>query len=267
MPTPITALPVTLPASYCLGPLQEFVNLIIGGSSFSLAGTFTSYVIGAGVPAVTDHDKLWYRTTDGRIYFWDGNSWIAPYWNDPMVTLGASQFLPGKDAAWLLTVDHDGSTAIPGSLDRSGPFWEEDVLMRGRFPLGYGTLQPSGTVIPASGAGSAGGTDQTTLTGEQGGVAADHVHPFGWDNNTPNDDVSLMKSGNLVIPNSQMLFVAGDSAAATQTLINSTVANLVSGKPFVNGQPIANLTPVALMNPYQAGVYAKRTARKYFSVT
>lgn len=264
MATPITALPVTLPDGYCLGPLQEFVNLIIGGSSFSLAGTFTSYVIGAGVPAVTDHDKLWFRTTDGRTYFWDGNSWITPYWFDPTSLMGASIFLPGKDAAWLLTVDHDGSVAIPGSLDRSGPFWEEDTLMRGRFPLGYGTLQPSGTVIPASGAGSTGGTDQTTLTEGQGALGS-HVHPFGNYADPSNDDIFVIKVGSITIPSTQMLFVPG--SGNTQVLTSFTGANLVTAPPYVNGSPVSTLSPVALMNPYQSGVWAKRTARKYFSVT
>lgn len=264
MSTPVTLLPPTFPLNICFASEQERANAIIGGTVASISAVFSSYVIGAGVPAVTDHDKLWFRTIDGRTYFWDGTSWISPYWNDPMQSLGASQFLPGKDSAWLLTVDHDGSVAIPGSLDRSGPFWEEDALMRGRFPLGYGTLQPSGTAI---GANDTGGTDQTTLTGEQGGIAADHVHPVGWDTNTLNDDIALIKASNLTIPSTQMLYIAGASPATSQTLINSAVANLISGKPYVNGQAVADLTPVDLMNPYQAGVWAKRTARKYYSVT
>lgn len=263
MSTPITALPPTLPANACYGSEQLRVNAFYGGQFF-IAGEFNSYVIGAVVPGVADHLKLWFRTTDGRTYFWDGNSWITPYWFDPTALMGASVFLPGKDAAWLLTVDHDGSVAIPGSLDRTGPFWEEDVLMRGKFPLGYGTLQPSGTVIPASGSGSTGGTDQTTLSEGQGALGS-HVHPFGNYAGAANDDIWVIKQGSITIPATQMLFVPGSNNG--QFLSSFTVADLITGPSYVNGLPVAALDPVALMNPYQAGVFAKRTARKYFSVT
>jgi hypothetical protein len=259
MSTPITALPVTLPAGYCLGPLQEFVNLIIGGSTFSTNAVFSSYVIGAGVPAVTDHDKLWFRTVDGRTYFWDGTSWISNYWNDPFNALGASQFCPNLAASDLLLVDHDGSAVIPGSTDRSGPFWEEDLTMKGKFPLGYGTLQPSGDAVAET---DTGGADEATLPDQ----VSVHTHVVGHHADPNNDDGQFLLGGATTITAQAAFFLPGESGNPAPAML--TAGNIVTSQPIVNGQELDVADPVKLsiMPPYQAGVWAKRTARKYFSV-
>ena len=263
MSTPVINLPPTFPNGTCFATEQARANAIVSGMTSYIDGTFKSYVVAATVPGVADHDKLWFNTGAGqnRFYFWDGAAWIAPYWFDPYSAMVVgSIFLPGIEPADLAAIDNPGSAPVQvGNEDRSGPFWVEQTLLAGRFPLGKGTLQPSATAV---GANVTGGADQTTLTEAQGALGS-HTHPIGNQGNVDQASGLFISGPQVTIPAESMFEVLGSSGQVDQ-FFNQTMADLFTGDPLTNGAIPAAAVPVPTVPPYQSGVWAKRTARKYY---
>jgi hypothetical protein len=118
--------------------------------------------------------------------------------------------------------------------------------MRGLFPVGVGSLQPSGTIV---GAGGTGGADQHTLTDAQ--VPATAIVPLD-SNSQPIGDRTVQKSGDGY----------GFTAQNGDFTSSSSGGRMTDILLRVNGGGGAHPT----VPPYRGVYFIKRTSRLYYFI-
>lgn len=136
----LTLLPGALPVGFCPGSEQERLNAYMAVSNALLQGGLAFYNYGDTKPDVTLQGYPWFRTTDGRWYYFSG------VWKSPMNRSSFERRLFVGTLTDLLTYD-GGDNGAPSAT--SGPAWEESTEFRGRSPMGPGaipTSQPAKTL-------------------------------------------------------------------------------------------------------------------------
>lgn len=202
----------------------------------ALVGSLTGIIISETTPLPQDRDKGWIKTSSGHpigIFVWDTvlNYWVYPNPEPPNstgVNTGPIRWWRGTIAS-LATYDGGEAGAVSSV---SGPMWELDADLNGRFPISPGTLA-SGTVI---GIGDTGGNERVTLTLPN---VPPHTHTV------PLPQSSTAEGGN------------------SGYLINVNSGTQQTGSAGGSGTPEV-AQPFTVLPPY-IGVYAiKRTARQYY---
>lgn len=206
------------------------MQAILSGQAF--------YNYGSTKPAAELNAYPWFRTTDGRWYFYSGG-WITP---NPEQSLLVRRIWVG-DLTQLQSYD-GGDTGSPS--DRSGPMWEVDSAFAGRAPVGVGSLDPSGTAVAVLGTG---GKDQVTLTDAMMPTTA--IVPLD-SNNNPISDRTVQKSGDSFGLPFQNGDFSGSGSGGRMTDVNLRI----------NGGGGAAPT----MPPYIGTYFIKRTARVYYLI-
>lgn len=125
-------LPGTLPTGYCFESWQQTLNDFADNMQALLAGGQSFYNKGPDLPLPEYQEYPWFRTTDGRWYFYDGQ-WISP---NPEQSTDVIRMWKGT---LVELQSYDGGDTDPPS-DRSGPMWEEYTGLQGRSPMGPGTV-------------------------------------------------------------------------------------------------------------------------------
>lgn len=135
-----------------------------------LAGS-AFYNFGPDKPDPSLRSYPWFRTTDGRWYYFSGD-WISPVnydVNERRLYVGSLTDLQTYDG---------GDTGTPS--DRSGPMWVEDTDFIGRSPMHPGAIpdsNPSKTLAVGENYGE--GAHKQTLT-----EMVPHDHDLEWRANT-----------------------------------------------------------------------------------
>ena len=232
-------------SSSCFDSLQAmWVDGVSQMTGTVLDGSL-KYIISETAPGADDQDKLWIKLSGGapvRQYVYYNGAWVWPHAIPPsdsrlQIYKGSSSDITGLDG---------GSAGAVGSA--TGPFWEIDTDLSGKFPLGVGTL-PSGAAVDS---GTTGGSETVTLTSDQ---LPDHEHLgkayYRVSGGTDSSDPSGLTS-DIVHENSAHTTNASFSSfshAGVQT--TSTVGT--------TGQAHTN------MPPYYGVFFLKRTARQYYA--
>jgi hypothetical protein len=252
---PLVAIPPTLPEGYCPGSLQEFVNDVWSETTFQGGVSLDNIEISETAP--TDHTKVWFKV-DGSL-----NPFAVPggvplfKWSNTLAAwvlrhpeLPSSDkiilYKGANDAANLWALDGGDGTdpSVPANVsDTTGSFWEVDTDMAGRFPVGPGTINASGTVVAV---GDTGGNDQVTQTSVQ---LVPHTHSIGVEVST---DTAGSENGRLRAGGTNIEWQG--TTATTQ--IGNTRSTGGSGSP-------ATAQPMTTTPPYRGRFFIKRTARTY----
>lgn len=146
MSTPITLLPGSLPAGYCISSAQDLNIDIVSRISAFLNDTFPGVWVGATAPTADYRDRVWFNTTNGRWYWFTTGDWFTQA-RTPAGPSGERMIWLDTEANLWLFDGGDGTN--PSSVSptaTTGAMWMRDTTADARFPLGIGTL-PSGTVI------------------------------------------------------------------------------------------------------------------------
>lgn len=150
----------------CYEDLQEHAVDLVSQMTGTVLDGSLKYIISETAPGADDRDKLWIKTSSGapvRQYIFYNGAWVWPH-NIPAGDTKLQIYKGSADS--VATLDGGTAGAVRSS---SGPFWEIDTDLSGKFPLGAGTL-PSGTEVDS---GTTGGSETVTLTSDQ---LPDHGH-------------------------------------------------------------------------------------------
>lgn len=129
--TLLSILPGTLPPNACFANEQARLVAFAENMQAVLPGGMAFYNFGASKPSVENQAYPWFRTTDGRWYFFSGQ-WIAPV----NYSVYERRLFYGS-LAQLVTYD-GGDTGVPSPT--SGPMWIVDIDFDGRSPMGPGAI-------------------------------------------------------------------------------------------------------------------------------
>jgi len=222
-------------SSSCFDSLQAmWVDGVSQMTGTVLDGSL-KYIISETAPGADDQDKLWIKLSGGapvRQYVYYNGAWVWPHAIPPsdsrlQIYKGSSADIDRLDG---------GSVGAVGSA--TGPFWEIDTDMSGRFPLGAGTL-PSGTAVDS---GTTGGSETVTLTSDQ---LPDHSHLFTVNKAVNGDDAA--GPGELLMAERNIVTIPGGATP------DVSVTGGGSGQAHTN------------MPPYYGVFFLKRTARQYYA--
>lgn len=144
-------IPGNLPPGYCFTSWQATLSDFAAALNAQLPGE-SFYNFGDTKPSPDNNSYPWLRTTDGRWYFFSG-SWIAPH------PIQSQNVIWLWDGSTLDLQTFDGGDADPLGAS-SGPMWEVVAAIGGRFPVGVGTIQSSGTVVAVT---DTGGDDSASI--------------------------------------------------------------------------------------------------------
>lgn len=235
---PITFATTGLPggSAYCYTNPQQFLLDMVASLYGYLPGNYSTIIVSESEPAVSDRNKMWFKletggapTGLGFIYF--GGAWVTP--NREAAGSQVRRIFRGTPAdVWAYDGGDGTDPATNPPTSASGAMWEVDSDFAGRFPLGVGTLQPSGTVVAL---GDTGGADQTTQT-----IATMATH-----NHTP---------------------PAPSNVFFTQRPSGNTVG--LGGTAFAYPESVTGDTgdgdPMTTVSPYLSVYFIKRTARTMY---
>lgn len=156
---PVKAAP--LPQGFCPNNYQDILAQFASLMTVTFPNTFSGVTASTSPP--TDTTQAWFQLDSlgrpTRLYYFAQGKWLSLH---PQV--------PGSVMIWPValpdfTVFDGGDASAPSAV--SGPMWQQaqdssgNVILAGQFPVGVGTLQPSGTAV---GIGATGGEDVHTLT-------------------------------------------------------------------------------------------------------
>lgn len=233
MSTNITLTMGTL-SSTCYPSLQDHAVDLVSQISGSVLDGSLKYIISGTAPGADDRDKLWIKTSSGapvRQFIYYNGAWVWPH----HIPAGDGRLILYKGSAASVDTLDGGSSGTAKSA--SGPFWEIDSDLSGRFPLGVGVLD-SGTSVAVT---NTGGEEKHTLTQAE---LPDHIHDFtvrefnNWDSSNDSAAELLLGDQNVVSANS----------SKPNVLING------------GGSDEAHNN----MPPYYGVYYLKRTSRVFY---
>lgn len=237
----------TVPPNACFTSVAEMYQLFISITSAYVNGNYSLYNFGESKPSVNDTDKPWIRTVNGfpdRLYVYQNGYWLSPH---SVPASGSERRMWVGSLNDLKTYDGGANEDVS---DYTGPFWENDTDLSGKFPLGVGEL-PSGTEVNF---GTTGGSETVTLTSgqlpdhEHLGEAYYRAHGGVYSNTDPSglaDDTLHENSGHTTNANYNQFHKAG---------VITTSIKGASGEAHDN------------MPPYYGVYFIKRTARVYYSI-
>lgn len=264
-----------LPTGYCWTGPQQFMTDVLN----RLAGTVgdgAGIVMGSDIPAAGDRDKIWVRLNAGDltlegIYIYSG-AWHRPH---PIASSSKERMIWTGTEAELWAYD-GGSGENPSSVaptDMGGAMWEVDTDFNFRFPLGIGANNTgtNGTTYngdPATSVaqGATGGAEKVALSNDE---SPDHVHCIGRmkSNSGAGGDNGDFLTGTTAVTEGAAKRVRGlDDSPISVNISADTGDFLVTATDEETAGAVA---PDAHNNmpPYKAVVFAKRTARKFITVT
>lgn len=217
----------------CYEDLQEHAVDLVSQMTGTVLDGSLKYIISETAPGADDRDKLWIKTSSGapvRQYVYYNGAWVWPH----HIPAGDTKLQIYKgSAASVATLDGGTAGAVRSS---SGPFWEIDTDLSGKFPLGAGTL-PSGTEVDS---GTTGGSETVTLTDIQ---LPEHTHTFTVNKSVTGDDAAGPE---------QILMADRNINATGGVQPDVTIGGGGSGEAHNN------------MPPYYGVYFIKRTARQYY---
>jgi hypothetical protein len=147
---PLRITPPSLPYGYCMpGTVQGFVSDIFTGAFAWLPDDLGQIVIGPNTPTVEERGRIWFKTETTYssivgIFLWSPiyGIWISNHWQ---YKGGVSPYYERRIFVGTKTQLELYDGGEPGTVSPcTGPFWEEDTLMRDTFPLGV-----AATGVPA----------------------------------------------------------------------------------------------------------------------
>lgn len=251
---PITFTFAGLGDSYCFTSFNRFALDIVAQMAGFLPGAFTLPNFGNDEPAVNDRTKPWIRANaDGtldKIYVFAGGAWVSTH---PMLPgtriIAPSTLLTAADVwAWDGGSGVDPATTTPTFA--TGAMWEVDPILTARFPLGAGTLSPSGTVIAPN---ATGGADQHAIVAAE---VPEHKH-FVAANETITIDDEVDSTHQVA---NKRDFQDAPSYELTSSSMSATV-----GLSSEFGGVAGVTTPMSLLPPYGAVIFIQRTNRTQYT--
>lgn len=236
-----------VPGNFCFTNWQESWSELVSLLSGTLEGDTNTFNFGYIQPSAENEDKPWLRTDSlgrpDKWYVFYAGRWVSPV--IPYDTNERRIYVGTNDTNGLWKYDGgDGNdpTLVPPT-EYTGAMWKVDSNMSARFPLGAGTLAPSGDVIAVT---DQGGVDEVTLGANQ---LPEHKHLIPLDGTDP---TGLIKDG---LPGHNY----------TEDDINWHNVDV----PNSMGETRNNITtadPVSLLPPYYGVYFIMRTARMYYTV-
>lgn len=235
---PVTFLFSGLPSPYCFTTPEKLALDITAGLYGYLPGNYSTFIDSESEPSASDRDKLWFKrevggAPTGRLYAYYNGNWVMP---NPEAAGGYARriFRGTPEQIWAYDGGDGTDPAINPPTSAAGAMWVIDTDFGGRFPIGVGTVQPSGTVVAQ---GDTGGADQHTLTVDE---MPEHNHP------------PLVSGHNF----------------CTYTPDNTGVNDGNLGNDFIGAATTGNTggsDPHSILNPY-LGVYFIRRSNRVFYV-
>jgi hypothetical protein len=244
----------TLPANYCIGTngLQDFVTLIFAQAYGTLDTTasIAKIIIGSTQPTADQEDYIWIRlnpvtTVFDKIYNFVNGKWVSPH---PISTNSDERKIWAGSSADVYRLDGGVNDTVS---DTTGPFWEIDTEMSGKFPLGVGTLA-GGTVVEVN---TTGGVDELTIA--RANLPAE----------TLSVDIPIIGEATV-----------GTSGAVVDDTYGSTPVsgsgNMVDGTTAVSSnrynpkgqtEELGDGEALSIIPPYYVVYFLKRTGRKYYT--
>jgi hypothetical protein len=258
----------------CFSTEQARANAFAQALTVQFPLTASAFNYGISSPNVDQQALPWYRlnsdgTPDGWYSFING-SWIRPHSTpsgSPMSfffegSLSSLAIYDGGEGNY--TVNTDG-TIIPtiAISSTTGPMWQVDTFLQGRFPLGV-----SNTSIAAQQKDAYGNIINNFVQGAQGGEIqhtlikielAPHTHTLGVANNG-SSGVSNVDGG----PGSggPAAYVANTNG--TRVIQNGITSDITGGDTInnVNNVPIGHNN----MPPYGIGYWVQRSSRVFYRI-
>lgn len=255
-----------LPEGYCWKGPQTYMDDIFNLLGGDLPGGVT-VIAGDTLPGPDEQADIWVRLNpDGTL---EGIYKFQGVWHRPHPTPPSGQ----QVIIWKGTED-DLKTYDGGSdeavTDFTGPMWQRDTDFDFLIPIGIGTNPTSYDGNPATviAAGDLGGEERVTLTVDELGTK-DHVHVFGRMRTNAGgpsgDNVDLVK-GDITESGLTGRRVTGAAEAAVYDPLDDQTGDwLNTGKAIIPGGSDAAKSHQN-MPPYRGVIFAKRTARKFYTV-
>jgi hypothetical protein len=156
-------LPGTLPPGVCYANEQDRLLAFAENMEAILAGGLAYYNYGSDTPSVENQGFPWFRTTDGRWYFFSGS------WKSPVNYSTYERRLFVGSTTDLLTYDGGAAGTVTAT---TGPMWEVDTDFAGRSPMAPGDI-PSANPAKTLAVGENYGEGAHTMTEEE---LAPHDH-------------------------------------------------------------------------------------------
>lgn len=219
MPNDFQIIAGTVPQGVCPpGTAQEHVDLVAKYASIGANAVYILATYSETPPGPDAQDRPWITPT-GYLYTFVNGVWARPH---PVPPGAPVSILYSASEGSIETFD-GGSSGLVTST--TGPMWERDTDMNGRFPLGVSSDYPLG---------STGGNSEITQTGAQVGS---HSHL-------------------LTVPSAGTTGTGGFANASSNP--TQTVSTRTNQDPD-------DVEPMNIMNPYRARFWIKRTARIYYT--
>lgn len=230
MSAPIIITTASVPEGYCPTSLRDAWSFLVSLLTATLQGTINLFNVGNTTPLPDDEDKPWLpdafsgSNPPAFAYQFKGGDWIMPH----PIPSGAIMLYSGSPGS-IATFDGGEAGTV---TETTGPMWEIDTDMAGKFPLGPGTLE-SGFVVAV---GDTGGTEKVALV----------------EDNIPLFEISPTYALEDGANRSSVGLIADDDRQATPT------PNAVL--EFGKDPPDAHSN----MPPWKARYFIRRTNRKYY---
>jgi len=254
MPIQMIVTPGSLPEGFCPSSEQVRLNAYAQFMQVYFPLGLSTFNIGSTKPDPDQNTFPWYRlnndgSPDDWYYYFNGywlrknqtpaSSSVAQFWTG---TLSAMATYDGGEGDY--TVNTDGTITPTIAISSiTGPMWEVNTYMQGRFPLGVSNTatiikDAYGNTINQWAQGSQGGEIQHTLTRVE---------------NAPHTHTAYISTGD----------VSGEGTYFNGPVVVGNTS--VSGGDTING--VAN-TPVGHQNmpPYYVGYWMQRTSRVFYRV-
>lgn len=221
-----------------------------------LPGQYNLFNFGNDEPSVNDRVKPWLRTNaDGtydKVYVFAGGAWVSTHRKLPGYrTIAPATLLTAADVwAWDGGSGADPATTTPSFA--TGAMWELDPLLTARFPLGAGTLAPSGTVIAPN---ATGGVDQHAIVAAE---VPSHTHLMAA------DEVVTTSINPDAISQVARRHNAAGSDGVNYDLSKATLDATI-GRTSAYGGVAGVTTPMSLLGPYAAVLFIQRTNRTQYT--
>jgi hypothetical protein len=237
------------PQGVCPATFQEQLNQIAALLKAVLPGQ-AFYNFGPTKPGVEFQDYPWFRTTDGRWYYFSG-VWRAPNNYDG----NERRIFMGTEAQ--LAVYDGGDTGTPSPT--TGPMWVVDTDFNGRSPIGVGDI-PGTDPVKTLALDENYGDGQHTLTEVEGGVGS-HTHAFG-KVNPGNDDAYFSKVGARTVAGYTGFYISGDNGNLEPPLTQADLFTLPPGSDGAGVTPV----PFSVVHPVKAVNIIKPSGRLFYTV-
>ena len=133
----------------CYPEPQEFYEAAIAATTAELDATFSGFVMSPTRPEVDDQDKLWFNTTDGRLYFFTNGDWYTRHPRPPGPNGERMPWVGTEADLWDFDGGDGTDPGVSAPTEFSGAMWEVDHTYDGRIPMAPGTIPGTSDTISA----------------------------------------------------------------------------------------------------------------------